>query len=593
MEAQCTDRLLVAAIDFGTTYSGYAFSFRSDFEKDPLKMMANPVWNSGSSLSEKTPTCLLLDPDKKLKAFGYEAENQYSQLIEDSEDNDIDDRPYEKYYYFRRFKMLLYNVRGGITRETMIEDETGKKLPAMLVISLSIGYMKDHLKTLINKRCIGLEENDIHWIITIPAIWDDSVKQFMREAAVKSGIKSDQLSFALEPEAASLYCQLVKVKVAEVDTPGGTDAKKKEFESAKSGEKYMILDLGGGTADITVHERQVNDSLKEIHEPTGGPWGGTAVDREFFKFLAQVFGGKVVEKFKRKCMSDYVDFCRDFEMKKRTIKAETTGKVSLKLPRSFKEIFEENSNTTVHNALSNSEYLEKCRYFSDKLRIDADVLKGFFEVPIKEIVSHVHKLLKKVGRIEMIMMVGGFSDCELVDKAIRDNFPGIAILNPKDGVLAVLKGAVIYGQNPTAIVSRVARYTYGYEVWPKFNPKIHPLDKKVSLSGIECCRGVFQHYIRIGTEIQCGDYITSTHRPASEKQNDMTINIYTSQQKDPKYITDPDVRLLGTLKIPLPVFKPGLSRNIRSRFNFGATEVIVKAEEADTGIIHKATFDCL
>ena len=30
--------LVVAAIDFGTAYSGYAFSTRADFKKDPLKV---------------------------------------------------------------------------------------------------------------------------------------------------------------------------------------------------------------------------------------------------------------------------------------------------------------------------------------------------------------------------------------------------------------------------------------------------------------------------------------------------------------------------------------------------------------------------
>jgi hypothetical protein len=29
----------------------------------------------------KTPTCLLLDKEKKFVAFGYEAENQYAELV--------------------------------------------------------------------------------------------------------------------------------------------------------------------------------------------------------------------------------------------------------------------------------------------------------------------------------------------------------------------------------------------------------------------------------------------------------------------------------------------------------------------------------
>lgn len=32
------DRVLVAALDFGTTFSGYAFQMRDDFKKNPLKV---------------------------------------------------------------------------------------------------------------------------------------------------------------------------------------------------------------------------------------------------------------------------------------------------------------------------------------------------------------------------------------------------------------------------------------------------------------------------------------------------------------------------------------------------------------------------
>lgn len=45
MACQETDNyLLVAAIDFGTTYSGYAFSTRQRFSTDKLNIIANQVW---------------------------------------------------------------------------------------------------------------------------------------------------------------------------------------------------------------------------------------------------------------------------------------------------------------------------------------------------------------------------------------------------------------------------------------------------------------------------------------------------------------------------------------------------------------------
>ena len=100
--------LYVAAIDFGTTYSGYAFSSRTDFKRDPLEIHANQSWNAGSTqlASLKTPTCLLLDSDKKFVAFGYEAENEYADLISDQLHGD--------YFYFSRIKMYLYQNKVHI-----------------------------------------------------------------------------------------------------------------------------------------------------------------------------------------------------------------------------------------------------------------------------------------------------------------------------------------------------------------------------------------------------------------------------------------------------------------------------------------------
>ncbi|XP_062596838.1 heat shock 70 kDa protein 12B-like [Saccostrea cucullata] len=73
-----TDKLLVAAIDLGSTYSGFAFSYKHEYENDPLKIRSNN-WTSGSGglLTLKTPTCVLFSKDKVFDSFGYEAEDKY------------------------------------------------------------------------------------------------------------------------------------------------------------------------------------------------------------------------------------------------------------------------------------------------------------------------------------------------------------------------------------------------------------------------------------------------------------------------------------------------------------------------------------
>ena len=88
--------MFVAAIDFGTTYSGYAYSPKSD----PSDIQTCK-WKNNNFESSKAPTSVLLDVKKKFLAFGYEAENKFVANAEK-------DKP-DVLYYFKRFKMILHN----------------------------------------------------------------------------------------------------------------------------------------------------------------------------------------------------------------------------------------------------------------------------------------------------------------------------------------------------------------------------------------------------------------------------------------------------------------------------------------------------
>ncbi|KAL5012749.1 hypothetical protein ScPMuIL_011300 [Solemya velum] len=303
--ASSSTKLLVAAIDFGTTFSGYAFSFRHQYETDPTKV-SGKVWHSKTGLlaSMKAPTCLLLKPDQSFEAFGYDAENKYSELALEDE--------HKKWYYFKRFKMMLHD-RMGMKRDVELEDELGKSVSATKVFSLAIRYLKNDLLQNCKDQATEIYEKDIHWVLTTPAIWSDAAKQFMREAAVKAGINGDALEIALEPEAASIYCRHIPLQRTE---KGG----KVSVETFSPGSKYLVLDAGGGTVDITLHEVTKDRTIKELHQASGGPWGGTRVDEEFRKLLIKILGCPVFTKFQHNYMDDYLELLREFELKKRDIK---------------------------------------------------------------------------------------------------------------------------------------------------------------------------------------------------------------------------------------------------------------------------------
>ena len=63
-------------------------------------------------------------------------------------------------------------------------DKTGKRLEGLLVFSESIRYIKQAAIATINKsQPVKIEESSIQWVLTVPAIWGESAKQFMRQAA--------------------------------------------------------------------------------------------------------------------------------------------------------------------------------------------------------------------------------------------------------------------------------------------------------------------------------------------------------------------------------------------------------------------------
>ena len=67
----------------------------------------------------------------------------------------------------------------------MIEDETEKPLEAQTVFTESIKYLKGHFQKTINKQGKTFKDSEILYVLTVPAIWGDSAKQFMRTAAVE------------------------------------------------------------------------------------------------------------------------------------------------------------------------------------------------------------------------------------------------------------------------------------------------------------------------------------------------------------------------------------------------------------------------
>ena len=64
-----------------------------------------------------------------------------------------------------------------------IKDVKGKEMSAKTVFRECISFLKGHLLEALRKKATTFTLDEIHWVLTVPAIWSDAAKQFMREAA--------------------------------------------------------------------------------------------------------------------------------------------------------------------------------------------------------------------------------------------------------------------------------------------------------------------------------------------------------------------------------------------------------------------------
>lgn len=72
-----------------------------------------------------------------------------------------------------------------------VEDVAGKKkLPLQVIVTHSINFLKDNCFTNLKTKYNDLRLSDILFVLTVPAIWSEKAKEFMRNSAVKVCLKT-------------------------------------------------------------------------------------------------------------------------------------------------------------------------------------------------------------------------------------------------------------------------------------------------------------------------------------------------------------------------------------------------------------------
>lgn len=317
--------------------------------------------------------------------------------------------------------------------------------------------------------------------------------------------------------------------------------------------------------------------MKELNKASGGPWDGNKVDEAYEEMLSNIFGAQAIQKFKKAYVGDYFDLLRDFETIKRTISTDTEGKMMFRIPASLKKC-SETRKLTIEDLINKSQYRGQISWMSDKIRVEKVVARSLFDVAIGELTRHVELVLSdpQVTGINAILLVGGFGECELIKDSFEKKFRNKKLIVPADAGLAVLKGSVRFGHLPDIISLRVSRYTFGWSVMPEFDEKIHDKSKKVTHYGKPRCRDVFRALVQIGEEVPVGKEIRENGRPASCDQKSFTIEMYSSTEEQPKYVTDKGCTYLGKITVDLPDSDNIADKHFSVLLTFGRTELTVR-----------------
>ncbi|XP_074934757.1 heat shock 70 kDa protein 12A-like isoform X2 [Phalacrocorax aristotelis] len=473
----------------------------------------------------------------------------------------------DNWYFFQNFKMKLYNTK--VTSAMELEASNGKMLPALMVFSESLRYLKEHaLKTIQEasfQTICGQEE--ITWVVTVPAIWSAAARQFMRLAAKEAGLISDMISekliIALEPEAASVWCRQLPQEGFITDS-----SDKKKFEESP-GIQYIVVDCGGGTIDITVHEIQENHYLKELHKATGGGWGGNRVDENFAAFLKEIFDDGVWEEYVKSHPTELQHMMYNFSLQKCSAVREA---VYLHCYYNLTRVAECKKDI--------SHFFEKVEgavWCNGMIMITYEKMKSFFDYSTENIICTLRKILEKpqMARVQYILLVGGFASSIILRDAIREAFSKkYRVLCPMEAQVAIAKGAVLFGVNPHIVVSRVSAQTYGLAVTQKFDAAIHDLRKLrvAKADGHIYCTDLFKKLVGMEESVNINEIAHYNFHPTEPDQTNACFSFYCTEKQDAQYVDEEGMEQLGSCTVPMPDTKLGRKRQLKLDIKFGLTE---------------------
>ncbi|MEZ0114636.1 molecular chaperone DnaK (HSP70) [Catenulispora sp. EB89] len=552
---------VVAAIDFGTYATGFAWAYkRRDRPLVPEAIQLYDSWPGAAVPYHKNLTALLLDEVGEVADWGYRAHNRHMQE-RDSQNT-----------YHVRFKMGLLRESALAARAEARPDRpaSGAQTPGYPPEFLVTQYLKAFCEHALNEVLTRskVRADEILWCLTVPAIWRDQERRMMRSCAEQAGLPGspERLLIAVEPEVAALYAR--QAGEAKLNEPGS---------------RFMVVDAGGGTVDLTSYE-VAPAGLTEIGLSTGGKHGATYSDAYLVdRILADRIGPEVLSTIVRNSPELLHKVSAQWELAKRTFDPEQTYPVVLDI------------SSPMLRAISAAEgarsRLAKAQGgVDDQFVLTPKEVKQAFDHTIHPLLELVREQLKTVGpkSVSQILLVGGFAQSRYLQEQLRKAFDSrrMQVVVPTTPAAAILLGAVFYANDPTLIRGRTTKLTYGISFAEPFERGIDPESTlMIQYDGQELCSARFKAFVRAGDVVEPGTRVPVRAFPILAGQRSMGLKVVVTEEKTPRYVTDEGCRELGVIEIDMSktLDLPPAERMIEINMVFGGTEVETVARDPRTG----------
>lgn len=406
---------LVAAIDIGTHGIGAAWCVISESNAEPSsrKIHFCDQWESQPAPTAKNLSALLLDANGKLIAWGYDARRLW--LTQGAALRGQGAR------YHHGFKMDL-GVRPApqTTDDSSLDSaplsaEPADKEREVLKRSTPTDRLTPDLLTMLLREVVavtlrqiaasGYDEDDIRWCLTSPACWSDYQKSVLRGIARDAGLPSEdgRVLLSLEPEAAAHYARVSGVRVV-----GDHDGPSSDLLAP--GARFMVVDCGGGTVDITAYENDTDGKMIEIGRSIGDRFGSDFLNRAFEKeHLRDCLGDQdILDEIQENCPDALLNLVDQWERGKLHVALDQDENLNLLIPTAI----DRRLGATVRKRLARRQ-----NKINDAIVLTPAQIHALFDTVIPGTLDLIEAQLKEMdasrgekSNPDVILLVGGFSN---------------------------------------------------------------------------------------------------------------------------------------------------------------------------------------